>query len=403
MHNSKLVISYLFILLFLCSCEEEEQYITIDSTEQIDLSDILSLDFEDYENIILPNHYLENNFPTSYPFQFAAIESDNNPINNPISNNGSFLGRVLFYEKKLSKNSTVSCASCHVQENGFSDSRIFSEGFEKGLTRRHSMSLANARFYESGKFFWDERANSLEEQVLLPFQDPVEMGMRLDELISVLENQSYAPVLFEKAFGDPEISVDRVSRALAQFIRSMVSLNAKYDQGRVLVGSPLEDFPNFTSEENLGKKIFNAQNLNAPSCNSCHMSEAFIAPLIAVNASTSATNNGLEGVTRLDQGVFETTGSPGHRGKFKVPSLRNVADRPPYMHDGRFESLEQVVEHYSSGIQSSPTLQPFLRNNDGSAIQYQFSEQEKQALVAFLKTLSDSSFLEDPKFSNPFK
>lgn len=402
MTNSRTLMFCLCILIMLYSCEKAE-YIVIDTSEQIDISNILYLDFEDYENIVLPNHFLENSFPGTYPFQFAAIESDNSPTNNEVSNDGAYLGRVLFYEKKLSKNGTVSCASCHVQENGFSDSRVLSEGFDKQLTRRHSMALANARFYESGKFFWDERASSLEEQVLIPFQDPIEMGMKPEELISVLEEQPYSPILFEKAFGDSEITTEKIAQSIAQFIRSMVSINSRYDQGRVQVDSPLEDFPNFTPEENFGKRLFNAQNLNAPSCNSCHMSEAFIAPLLAVNASTSATNNGLEGVERLDQGVFETTGSPGHRGKFKVPSLRNVADRPPYMHDGRFESLEQVLEHYSSGIQTSPTLQPFLRNDDGTAIQYEFSEQEKQALVAFLKTLSDSSFLEDSKFSNPFK
>ena len=282
-----------------------------------------------YANIQLPPHFITNNFPASFAFQFAAIDSDNTPNDNPTTDAGATLGRVLFYEKKLSGNGTIACASCHLQSKGFSDDAILSLGFAGGTTRRHSMGLTNARFYQSGKFFWDERAETLEDQVLMPFQDPVEMGMTLAQVEQIVSEQSYTPSLFKDAFGDEIINADRISKALAQFVRSMVSVNAKYDQGRSMVASPLDDFPNFTPEENLGKQLFHARNLVAPSCNSCHLSESFVAPLVAPNGTTSGTNNGLDAVSTTDFGINESTGLNGHTGKFKVPSLRKCGIKAP--------------------------------------------------------------------------
>jgi len=221
-------------------------------------------------------------------------------------------------------------------------------------------------------------------------------------LEQIVREQPYAAPLFKDAFGDEDVTSDRVSKALAQFVRSLVSANAKYDQGRSMVSSPMMNFPNFTAEENLGKRLFNSQNLVAPSCNSCHLSEAFVAPLLAPNGTTIGTNNGLDAMSS-DQGIFESTGVNGHRGKFKVPSLRNVALRPPYMHDGRFGNLEEVINHYSTGIQDHPTLQPFLRDGNGDPIKYNFTNEEKTALIAFLNTLTDQEFITDEKFSDPFK
>ncbi len=357
----------------------------------------------DYESIVLPSHFLNNDFPDNFMFQFAAIDSDNVPSDNPIANEGVLLGRVLFYENKLSANGTISCASCHKQENGFSDTDVLSLGFNGGTTRRHSMGLANARFYQSGKFFWDERAETLEDQVLMPFQDPVEMGLTLDQLVDLVSEQSYSASLFDDAFGDETVTVDRISKALAQFVRSLVSNTAKYDEGRSMVNSPLLDFPNFTDQENHGKQLFYARDLVAPSCSSCHLSEAFVGPLVAPNGTTSGTNNGLDAMSTEDLGVFETTGLNGHRGKFKVPSLRNVSLRPPYMHDGRFSTLDEVLDHYSTGIQNHPTLQPFLRDDNGDPVKYNFTMIEKDALKAFLGTLTDAEFVTDVRFSNPFK
>ena len=389
-------------LIGLLSCQTES--ITVDTPEIDPLTDLnLPAIPYDYENIEWPDHFLRNSYPPSYPFQFAAIESDNTPNNNQITNAGATLGRVLFYEKKLSANGSVSCASCHQQNTGFSDQERFSIGFEGGLTRRHSMGLTNARFYQTGKFFWDERASSLEEQVLMPFQDETEMGLNLEEVVEIINDQPYSAQLFTDAFGDATVDIDRVSKSLAQFIRSMVSVNSKYDQGRAQVNTPLDNFPNFTEEENLGKRLFNAQNLVAPSCNSCHLSEAFVAPLLAPNGTTIGTNNGLDANSNVDAGIFESTGVNGHRGKFKVPSLRNIAVRAPFMHDGRFNSLEEVIDHYSIGIQAHPTLQPFLRDDFGQPIKYNFTQEEKESIVAFLNTLTDQEFLSDEKFSDPFK
>ena len=202
-----------------------------------------------YADIEIPDYYINNSFPPGFPGQDAAMDHDNTPANNQVTNAGATLGRVLFYDKKLSKNGTVSCSSCHRQADGFSDPNVLSEGFDGGFTARHSMALANARFYETGKFFWDERAATLEDQVLMPFQDDVEMGLNLDTLKEIISAQSYYPPLFEAAFGSSEIEIDLISKALAQFVRSMVSVGSKYDEGRMLVADPIAPFPNFTQEE----------------------------------------------------------------------------------------------------------------------------------------------------------
>ncbi len=388
----------IFILFSITSCIKDDDNIEVDPFEDLNLPETSF----DYENIQLPDHYLINSFPGGLQFQFAAIESDNTPTTNPTTNAGATLGRVLFYEQKLSSNGTISCASCHKQEFGFSDNEVLSLGFDGGTTRRHSMGLVNARFYDTGKFFWDERAATLEDQVLMPMQDPVEMGMTLPEVIQIVKDQPYAAPLFTEAFGDDTITSERIAKALAQFVRSIVSVNAKYDQGRSQVNGPMMDFPNFTTEENLGKELFFGQNLPVPSCSSCHLSEAFVAPLLAPNASTSGTNNGLDATSTDDLGVGETTGQNGQNGKFKVPSLRNVALRAPYMHDGRFADLSEVIDHYSTGIQNHPTLQPFLQDQNGDPIQYNFTLAEKNALIAFLNTLSDQDLGTDEKYSDPF-
>jgi len=338
-----------------------------------------------YAAIALPNHY---NTPD-------VVNQINTPANNNITDWGATLGRVLFYEKKLSINQTVSCANCHNPALGFSDSMVLSKGFAGGNTGRHSMSLINARYYTNGRFFWDERANSLEAQVLQPIQDAVEMGMRLDSVVARLQNSNYYPPLFTKAFGDATISSDRVSRALAQFVRSIVSYQSKYDAGRQLVGGGnpgLTNFPNFTAEENLGKALFFSANTG---CAACHGTDAFTAP--------GPRNNGLD-ATITDAGVGGALGNPNLRGAFKAHSLRNIALTAPYMHDGRFRTLEQVIEHYNSGVQQSPTLSPpLILPNNGGVRRLNLTAQEKAAMVAFLRTLTDNTIASDAKYSNPFK
>lgn len=404
----KLLAPLLFCSLFYFSCNPIEQP---DDDTAADPFAALNLpeSYFNYENINLPKHYLENGFPDQFQFQHAALEYDNTPEENPITDAGATLGRVLFYDKRLSANGTVACASCHIQAHGFSDPEVFSIGFNGGLTGRHSMALANARFYFGGKFFWDERAASLEEQVLMPFQDEVEMGLTLAELIQLVESQAHYAPLFMDAFGEETITTDKISKALAQFIRSIVSTSSKYDQARAEVQSPIVDFPSFSDQENMGKDLFflpqALTNGNMANCAGCHVTEAFSGP-IPNNGSmltTNSTNNGLDLISTDDLGIFESTGNPNDIGKFKSPSLINIAIRSPYMHDGRFESLEEVIEHYSSGIQNHQSMIQPLVNDDGEIGQFNFNAQEKAALKAFLLTLTDEEMLVDEKYSDPFK
>ncbi len=326
------------------------------------------------------------------PGQTTAIATDNTPANNPVTNAGATLGRVLFYDKRLSINDTVSCASCHDQAIGFSDSNRLSIGFDQGLTGRHSMGLANSRFYAPEAFFWDERAATLEEQVLMPIQDHVEMGMSLATLVPKLQAVTFYPALFDTAFGDSAITPDRISKALAQFVRSMVSVNSKYDQAYI-AGTPSQpDFASvFTDQERLGLALFQptpGSGVQSLMCSSCHAT--------VVQSLDMAHNNGLDANTDADQGAGN--------GRFKSPSLRNIAIRPPFMHDGRFNTLEEVVEFYNSGIQDHPDLSPRLRDpQTGLPRRFNLSATEKAALVAFLETLTDESFLNDSRYSDPFK
>jgi cytochrome c peroxidase len=352
-------------------------------------------------SVELPAHYLVPPVDRG-PASVAAVEHDTMPASNQVTNEGAALGRVLFYDTRLSANGTTSCASCHVQELGFGDSERLSIGFDGERTHRHSMSLTNARFYAGGKFFWDERADTLEEQVLMPFQDPIEMGLTLPELERLVSEQPYYDELFVAAFGDQTVTSDRIARALAQFVRSMVSVDSPYDRARANATSVLEDFPEFTDDQNLGKRLFFAPPGRFP-CAGCHASDAFMGVAPGRN-DTGATNNGINsGFFDDDLGLGGITGSPEDEGRFKVPSLRNVAVTAPYMHDGRFDTLGQVVRHYSDRIEFNPNLDPALQDDFGSPLRYDFSPREVAAMVAFLETLTDEQFLTDEKFSDPFQ
>jgi cytochrome c peroxidase len=349
----------------------------------------------DYATLDLPAHLMTNSLLG--PNQEAAVDHDNEPGDNPLTDDGATLGRVLFYDKNLSANGTISCASCHQQEHGFSDPKVLSEGYESHSTRRHSMGLINARFYNRGRFFWDERAATLEEQVLMPIQDSVEMGMTLATLVSAVENQPYYPILFENAFGDDQITADRISKALAQFIRSIVSTQSRYDIVRVTETNPEQLFADFTASENRGKALFmRPVPLGGGGCIGCHASEAFI------NPDPGATNNGLDLASTDDLGVYEAIPAPQFLGAFKVPSLKNIELTAPYMHDGRFATLEEVINHYSEGIKAHPNLAPALRDPQGNPVKINFTDQEKADLLAFLKTLTDRTIATEAKWSDPF-
>jgi cytochrome c peroxidase len=336
-----------------------------------------------YSNPILPPSF----------YVPPIVGQDNMPATNITSDAGATLGRVLFYDKRLSTNQTLSCSSCHQQQHGFSDSRKFSLGFDGGLTARNAMGLSNGRWYLRRHFFWDERANTLEDQVLQPIQNSVEMGMTLSALTNRLSAEPFYTNLFAIAFGSSEITSDRISRALAQFVRSIVSTRSKYD-----VGVPI-GFANFTAQENLGRQIFFGQVGNA-TCAACHGTDNFV-------PGPNINNNGLE-YPFVDKGLGAITGLAQDDGLFKVPSLRNIELTAPYMHDGRFATLEEVVEFYNSGVVNNPNLSPPLRvptppgTPPGPPRRLNLTTDQKAALVAFLKTLTDPNLVTDARLSDPF-
>lgn len=376
----------LAILLSLAACQKDEPTVIIPPDDNTVIGNYLNLDldaFPDYTMIDWPVHY-DNN----------VLNNDNAPSINLVTNAGATLGRVLFYDKKLSLNNTVACASCHVQNKGFTDDKQLSEGFAGGLTGSHSMRLANANFYTGERMFWDKRAIDLEDQTTQPIKDHTEMGFDdsvggIDSLIRKMEALEYYPILFERAFGSGDISEEKMKRALAQFVRSMVSTGSKFDEGYAQVyninmpgngiGAP---FQNFTAEENQGKMLFlNPPNAGGAGCAGCHQPPTFA---LAANS----LSNGLDG---------------GETIIFKAPSLKNIGVAGPYMHDGRFTSLAEVVEHYNSGIQPGPALDNRLRTPNGQPIRLNLTDNQKQALVAFLNTLTDSDLLTESRFSDPFK
>ncbi|MCB9713940.1 MAG: cytochrome-c peroxidase [Myxococcales bacterium] len=332
---------------------------------------------------------------------------DNTPSDNEITDAGATLGRVLFYDRTLSANHTISCSSCHGQANGFTDTATFSEGFDGGLTGRNSMSIANARFYAPGHFFWDERADTLEDQVLMPIQNEVEMGLTLEELVDRVSAQPYYPALFEDAFGDPDVDTQRISWALAQFVRSISSYRSPWDEGIEAGGTPGGPFPNYSAQENRGKDVF----FGPGRCAVCHLGQpgpppppGAPLPNVAIFMLNEAANNGLDAaLVNDDNGLGDVTGDPGLNGVFKSPSLRNVELTAPYMHDGRFSTLREVIDHYDSGVEDHPNLDPRLRAPDGSPQRLNLSEADKDALEAFLRTLTDDALIEDPRFSDPFR
>ena len=382
-----LVITGLSALFIFMACKKDNA----------DANDMASVDFV-AAALNLPTTFF--NYANIVQFAYLSgpniIGQINTLANNPITDNGATLGRVLFYDKNLSLNNTISCASCHKQANAFSDPVAKSAGFNGGLTGRNSMTLINAKYYPNGSFFWDQRAATLEDQTLIPIQDLVEMGMTLPQLEVKLRNLAYYPPLFSKAFGDNTITSNRIALAISQFIRSIVSFQSKYDAGRSTyppapAPPPNATFPNFTAQENRGKEIFlSPQN----ACAACHGSETFTAP--------QEKNNGLDMAT-VDRGFGAVANNTALDATFKVTTLRNVELTAPYMHDGRFATLEQVVEHYNSGVRNHPNLSPQLRLPNGQPRQLNLTIQDKAALVAFLKTLTDTNLTTDVKYSNPFK
>lgn len=327
--------------------------------------------------------YMPKNF-TPYSFRMSAtFPVPDLPRDNPLTVERFELGKQLFFDKRLSINSRQSCADCHSPDQAFTDGRRTARGTEGKFGTRNTPPLFNLAWKST--FFWDGHATSLRQQVLEPIQNPMEMDQPLTNLVAKLAVTGNYPALFNAAFGSPEITAEKISLALENYLLTLTSFDSKFD--RVLAGqekfTPQEQrgFELFSTEYDPRRKQFGAD------CFHCHGGPLF--------QSQGFANNGLDS-TFSDLGRAKVTGKASDIGKFAVPSLRNVALTAPYMHDGRFQTLDEVVEHYCTGVKRSATLDPNLaRHPDGGV---PLNEADQKALVAFLETLTDEQFLSSRSF-----
>jgi cytochrome c peroxidase len=328
---------------------------------------------------------------------------------NTITNIKATIGRVLFYDKSLSINNTISCASCHKQEFAFSDPEIISSGVSGGLTERHSMRLINSRFAVERKFFWDERAGSLELQTTQPIQDHAEQGFSgqngrpgFTALLSKLQALGYYNELFKFAYNDITVTEARIQECLAQFIRSIQSFDSKYDVGRAMVANDNQNFPNFTQAENAGKNLFRAAPVfdsnssrigGGIGCNACHNAPEF-------DIDPNSRNNGIIGQASGTGRDITNTRSPTLRDLTRTDGRVNN----PMMHNGAFTELKAVVNHYNSINHDSgqnPNIDPRLAPN-GIGQKLNLTENQINAVVSFLETLAGTNVYTDKKWSDPF-
>jgi cytochrome c peroxidase len=317
----------------------------------------------------LPPKYTPHRFAMAGTFPIPPLPRDNPLIEERIA-----LGRRLFQETALSADRSISCASCHAAATGFSDLRRFSPGVRGQLGTRQSMALANLAWKR--EFFWDGRARSLRDQVLMPIQDPTEMAETLESVVGKLSGMPEYPVLFENAFGTPRIDAERIALALEQFVLTLTHFRSRFDlstQGKA----------SLSDQERRGLELFMTENeprmgQRGADCFHCHGGPLF--------TDHQFHDNGLD-LVPSDPGRARVTGRNADRGKFVTPTLRNIAQTAPYMHDGRFQTLEAVVRHYSEGVQASPNLDPNLAKHAAGGLH--LSLEDQSALVAFLKTLSD--------------
>ncbi|MGB0391509.1 MAG: cytochrome-c peroxidase [Salibacteraceae bacterium] len=327
---------------------------------------------------------------TPYDLQFGKLPPPIIAADNPLTVQGVKLGKMLFYETKLSSDGTMSCGSCHQQENAFSDTNRFSTGVQGLQGGRQAMAIINMA-WNTNEFFWDGRAHLLRDQSILPIQDELEMNETLENVVSKLSASQTYKDQFVRAFGSEEITSVKISLALEQFMNSLVSYQSKFDKYRAgeatLTASELRGMDLYFEEYN---PFF--PNLSGADCAHCHSPYNF--------ENDRYMNNGLDEESAIvDTGREKVTMQASDRGKMKVTTLRNIEVTGPYMHDGRFNTLEEVVEHYNSGIKPSSTLEPVLANTIQTGLM--LTDQDKIDLVAFLKTLTDESFLTNPEFSDP--
>lgn len=367
------------LLLFVCACRSKEEAV-------IPTSEIWNVNSPQPYELKIPEKFSKN----------ITI-----PANNPLTVQGVELGRMLFYEKRLSGNNTMSCASCHKQEKAFTDDRRFSIGIKNIAGTKNSMSLANLLW--TNHFFWDGRAASLEEQALIPIQDPIELHQSLAEAVQKLQETEIYPPKFRLVFGSEKITAENIAKAIAQFERTLISANSKYDKY-------LRDEYKATDLELQGIELFFTHpipqaNLRGGNCGDCHLQ---ITTSGDRNGFRGFHNNGLDTDQRLNIGLQAVTRNPADRGKFKAPTLRNIALTAPYMHDGRFSRLEEVLDHYDQHVRMSETLDPLIREASNepfpspSEPKLYLTAKEKQAILAFLQMLTDEEFIKNPQFKNPF-
>lgn len=313
-------------------------------------------------------------FPIRITERFPKVSL---PPDNPLTIEGVALGRRLFGEKRLSKNESQSCASCHEVEKGFGDDHPLALGSEGQVGRRNTMALMNLAW--ASAYFWDGRAGSLREQALIPIQDPREMNNSLDTVLTRLRQTEGYEAAFEKAFDSRGITAQRIGLAIEQFLITLISQDSKFDRAA-------RKLDTLTPQEQRGLQLFitehdPAQGLFGADCFHCHGGNLF--------TNHQFLNNGLE-ERAGDRGRMEVTGLESDRGRYKVPTLRNVAVSGPYMHDGRFKTLEEVIEHYNGPMHRSTTLDPNLAKHPVQGLN--LSAEDKAALVAFLKTLTDDAY-----------
>ncbi|AFM12771.1 Di-heme cytochrome c peroxidase [Turneriella parva DSM 21527] len=346
-------------------------------------------------NLTNPGNYANQTVP-------AYITKVDN--SNPVTDAGAFLGRILFYDRLLSANNSTSCSSCHHQNLAFSDAPRASRG-ANGPTSRHSMRLVNVRFANDTRFFWDKRAASLEEQTTMPIRDHAEMGFsgaNGDPDISVLLDRMratpYYANLFRDAFGTSEITEQRLQLALGQFIRSIQSFDSRFDQGRAQVTDDFSDFPNFSTQENLGKSLFMQQPFGlGPSgrtggglgCNQCHVAPEFDISSVGNNGAIGAIGGGND---------FNATRSPTLRDLVNANGNANG----PMMHDGSHATLDAMVDHYNAIPAAFNPQLDFRLQLSGFPQRLNMTADEKAALIAFLKTLTGNAIYTDTRWSNPF-
>ncbi len=326
------------------------------------------------------------------PYQFPELERfPKMPVNleNPVTIEGTSLGRYLFYDPILSRDSTFSCASCHKQANAFSDSpNRFSKGLKGNLMTRNTPPLFNLAWYPG--LFWDGRAANAEAQVFIPVRTHTEMDLHWNVAEKRLNANNFYVNKFKAAFGDQKIDSVLISKALSQFLRTLLSYRSKYD--KIVDGKG-----SFSKFEYEGFVLMNDQIKG--NCLHCHTTDAD-----GLGTTLTYSNNGLDSVYNptnyIDKGRGVVTGKLSDYGTFKIPSLRNIAVTAPYMHDGRFQTLEQVLDFYSSGLHNSANVDSKLAFVNRGGIR--LTGLEKQKIIAFLNTLTDSDFISDPEFSNPF-